>query len=228
MKRTVFLLIFLCLLIVHLHSQQVYSTSGGELIFGFSNVDKAGVALKSNMRFTCFLHLGHYWHYDATDHLGFFSGLALRNVGFIDYETYNSRPDIKTKRRNYSLGVPVAIKLGTLKNNFYLYGGAEYELMFHYKEKRFVDGDKLKSTDWFSDKVNLFMPSVIAGIQFPKGINLRFKYYLQDFLSDSYRNSPSLGNQTTQVYYLSLSYNLRSKEIKERLDKDKNKNFALR
>ena len=77
--------------------------------------------------------------------------------------------------------------------------GGEAELMFHYKEKQFINGDKQrKSKEWFSDKVNLFNPSVFAGIQLPGGMNVKFKYYLNDFLNQAY--TETVGGVKTKPY----------------------------
>jgi hypothetical protein len=215
MKQTLLLLVFLGLLITGAKSQTVYSTTGGEFIFGFSEVERNGTSLNTNMRFSLFFHLGEYLHYDINDKLGFFSGLAVRNVGFIDFEPYQGQDNIETRRRSYALGVPLALKIGSLDNDIYLYGGGEYELMFVYKEKHYINDEKIKSVDWFSDKVNLLMPSLFVGIQFPKGINLQFKYYMKDFLSDEYR--ATLENQSNQLYYLSVSYRLRNHLIMHKM-----------
>ncbi|MBL0343174.1 MAG: hypothetical protein IPP71_21280 [Bacteroidetes bacterium] len=40
----------------------------------------------------------------------------------------------------------------------------------------------LKKSDWFSNKVNLFNPSVFLDINSGRGGYIRFKYYLNDFL----------------------------------------------
>ena len=71
------------------------------------------------------------------------------------------------------LGVPLAIKLGSFKNHFYFFGGGEYEMAFHLKEKYWTDsfdrsGPKTKSTEWFSSQTPTFLPSLFAGVQFPR------------------------------------------------------------
>ena len=130
------------------------------------------------------------------------------------------------------LGVPLAIKLGSFKDNFYIYAGGEYELLFHYKQKLFVDGDKTKYSEWFSDRTNRFLPSVFAGVQFPKGVNLQFKYYLDDFLNRDFRGTDfgvpvSYANYKTQIYYISLSFNLRNKSFRNNNpDKAQEVNYA--
>jgi hypothetical protein len=74
------------------------------------------------------------------------------------------------------LGIPVGFKIGKL-DNFLFFGGYEMEFPYVYKEKLFqkeVKEDKF--TVWFSDRVEPFQQSVMAGIQFPYGLTIKFKY----------------------------------------------------
>lgn len=209
-------------------SKKVYTTSGGEFIFGFANA-----ALKSNedlpvlMRFTLFLHLSHYWNYDLNDRTGFFSGFSLRNIGFITREPYDykgvSYDNIRTKRRSYALGVPIAVKFGSLGRNFFLYGGGQYEWLFHYKEKHFIGDTKIKTSEWFSNKTNPLVPSVFGGIQFPGGPNVRFTYMLDNFLNPS--EFPQF--KKSRLFYFSLSFHFKTKKLKNPfLDEDHPKTYA--
>jgi hypothetical protein len=51
-----------------------------------------------------------------------------------------------------------------------------------YKEKTYISGDKTdKITGWFSDRQEIFQHGFLAGVQFPYGTNLKFKYYLSEF-----------------------------------------------
>ena len=58
--------------------------------------------------------------------------------------------------------------------------------MFHFKQKTFIDGAKYKYSDWFSSRTPTFIPSVFAGIQFPGGLQVKVKYYLDDFLNHKF------------------------------------------
>ena len=216
---------FLFLLLLNVKGQKIYPISSGELLFQFGDVELANSNVTNNpVRFTMFLHLGQYWHFDICDNVGFYTGTALRNVGFI----YDEDIPQKTIRRAYTVGIPLAIKLGSFKNHIYISGGGEYELLFHYKGKRWYsndrEGTKIKDTEWFSDKTETFVPSVFAGIQFPGGINLKFKYYLGDFLNLDYVGD-DLGNHNVSfsdyirlnLFYISLSWQFRTDKIKKGL-----------
>ncbi|MBL7111240.1 MAG: hypothetical protein ISS19_04790 [Bacteroidales bacterium] len=224
MKKPVIILVTIFVLsLVNLKAQEIYPKSSGELLFQFADVELAnGTVTNKPMRFTMFLHLGQYWHFDIGNYVGFYTGTALRNVGFI----YDDNIPQKTIRRAYAVGVPLGLKLGSFKHNIYFLGGAEYEMLFHYKAKRWYsnerDGSSIKDSEWFSDKTKLFVPSVFAGIQFPGGVNLKFKYYLGDFLNLDYVGN-DLGNSNVsfsdytklEVFYISLSWQFRTDKIKE-------------
>jgi hypothetical protein len=224
MKKAVIVLsAILILALSNIKAQNFYPISSGELLFQFGDVELANSNVtKEPMRFTFFLHLGQYWHLDIGNYLGFYTGTALRNVGFI----YDEDIPQKTVRRAYTLGVPLALKLGSFKNHIYIFGGGEYEMLFHYKGKRWYsnerDGSKIRDKELFSDKTELFIPSVFAGIQFPGGVNLKFKYYLGDFLNLDYVGN-DLGNTNVafsdftkqNLFYISLSWQFRTDKIKE-------------
>ena len=209
---------FLCLITLFfaypVSAQKVYTMSGGELIFSSSIIEQNESDVNSNLRFTLFFHLGEFVHLDLGNNFGFFSGIGLRNVGFITEEN-----DLKIKYRSYNLGVPIAFKTGSFRKNLYVFGGAEYEWMFQFKQKVFENEEKTKYTAWFSNRTNDFIPSVFGGVQFPKGFQIKFKYYLRDFLNHQYNGGGAYNNYTTfnrtQVWYISLSYLIRNNKIKE-------------
>jgi hypothetical protein len=198
-------------------SQSVYPITSGEFIFSFADVEMNEQDVPVDMRFSLFFHYGQYWHFDVFNNLGFYTGGAIRNVGFItDEDNY------KVKRRSYTLGVPFAVKLGSFRDGMFIYGGGEYELLFHYKQKIFTDGNKIKTKEWFSNRTNRFVPSVFAGIQFPKGINVKFKYYLDDFLNPDFKGTDN-GQEVDysdfnkmQLYYISLSKQIRTQKIRKK------------
>jgi len=175
----------------------IYPVTTWEYIFNASDfeaeVDGNLQAINTNMRFTAFFNWGQNWHFDFTNRVGLYTGFAFRNVGIIvDDSKFNDKPEAaysKVKRRSYNFGVPLSLKFGNLENHIYFYGGAEIELMFHYKEKYWVDGVKYKSKEWFSNKTERWAPSVFAGVQLPGGFNIKYKYYFNDFLNHSYKDS---------------------------------------
>jgi hypothetical protein len=211
MKNGLFVVAVLLLFNVSLIAQKLYTVSGGEIIFQSASVEKQGQDVNTNLRFTLFFHAGEYLHYDFGDHVGIFSGLGIRNVGFITDEG-----DTTSKFRTYNLGVPLAVKFGSFKKNIFLFGGAEYEWMFHFKQKTFIDNTKTKYTSWFSKHTPAFIPSVFVGLQLPAGFQFKFRYYLENYLKEKYTYiSAPEGFNKTQVWYISVSYQIRNNKIKE-------------
>lgn len=164
-----------------------YTMTATEFIFSRgdvkANINGENISLDPIVRFSGFFHLQSQLHVDYTPHFGIYTGLGVRNVGFINTFDLDGK-EVELKQRSYSLGVPLALKFGNMANGVYLALGAEAELMFAYKRKVFYEGNKSKSYGWFSKEVNLFNPSVFADIRFKRGFYVRFKYYLLDFLAD--------------------------------------------
>jgi len=211
MKRISILLgsIFLMCLAASGQSK-TYTTSGLEVIFSFADIEQNGVSQSSTLRFAPVFNLSSMLNRDVTDRFGLFTGLAVRNVGYIfdNYEDFAENATYKKKFRSYNLGVPVGFKIGDLDRMF-IYAGYEAEIAFLYKEKTFEGGDKIdKITGWFSDRQDIFQHGFLVGIQFPKGANLKFKYYLSDFHNqdfvDGSGNKPYEG-LNSQVFYFSLN-----------------------
>ena len=96
-----------------------------------------------------------------------------------------------------------------------LFGYVGYELEFplSYKEKTYVNEAKEeKFNTWFSERTPTIYNTVMAGIQFPYGANLKFKYYLNPFFDKDYKATDQNGNPIVypevNVYYVSLSFML--------------------
>lgn len=236
MKKLSLILFSLCLS-VSLFAQdetpvkKPYLKSASELIFSFGSVDAYGPSsngigiekmdINPIVRFTMFFHLQEQVHYDFSNRVGMFTGLGIRNVGMIN----DLNDSIKVKQRVYSLGLPLAIKVGNLPNGFYVAAGAEAELFFHYKQKVFYDDEKFKKDEWFSDKVNLFNPSVFLDITSGRGGYLRFKYYLTDFLVEDKQDIKIYGNQYTYIpekstmFYIAVGSTIKAKKGSYRKNK---------
>lgn len=189
MKKIVTALFLLCVIFSNERaSAQGYWASAGEMIFSLGTVDAPSVDITPVMRWSPVFNGQVQYHYDFSEKAGIYTGLGIRNVGLISRIKYNYtdlngntlQKDTRIKERAYGLGLPVALKVGNM-NGVSIAAGGEAELMFAYKRKVMEDNNKLKKTEWFSDNVNLFNPSVYGELKF-KTSYIRFKYYLLDFL----------------------------------------------
>ncbi|MEQ1587673.1 MAG: hypothetical protein ABL895_17435 [Cyclobacteriaceae bacterium] len=194
-------------------SKKVYTTTSGELIFSFANINYLGSESESVIRFSPVFNIQNWVNIDQSENFGIFTGFSVRNVGFI-YDVPD-QPGVRMKHRTYNLGIPIGFKLGNLSDKF-IFAGYELEIPFNYKEKTFVNEDKTEKKDiWFSNRVNTFNHTLMAGVQLPYGATLKFKYYLTNFFNKDYEESDGQGgtskpyaNSDYNVFYFSLSFGL--------------------
>ena len=241
MRYLILVIGFLSFTQQHSLAQKSYSISFMELIFtsgkasytsDFSQLYPDAEVSKNNIRFTAFYHAEKDWHFDLTQHLGFFGGIGIRNIGMSTNEILpltiegDQMRKYKIVKRVYTGGIPVAVKFGNLSDRFFLYAGGELEMAFHYKEKYWSDthkrsGTKLKNSVWFGSQTPTFLPSLIGGIQLANGINLRLKYYFRDFLNSEYTvsHSEDMYNLSdlsryseSGLFYLSVSWQLKRED----------------
>lgn len=197
-------------------SRKIYTTTSGELIFSFADINYEGSETGSVMRFSPVVNIQNWVNIDKSDKFGLFTGLSLRNIGFI-YDVPNTTT--RMKYRTYNIGIPVGVKIGNLSDKF-LFFGYELEIPVNYKEKYFLNEDKEdKKSIWFSDRVTTFNHSLMAGVQLPYGATLKFKYYLSNFFNKDFEETVDNGqggtmlvkpyeNSDYNVFYFSLSFGL--------------------
>jgi hypothetical protein len=190
-------------------AQSTYATSGGELIFSFADITQGGTERNSTLRFAPVINLQTNVNRDFSKKLGMFTGLAVRNVGYrmSDYVDPNGVTYEKSFR-SYNLGLPIALKFGDMDKMFF-YAGYEIEMGFLYKEKTYENDDKIaKITGWWSDRQNVWQSSLMAGVQFPYGLNVKFKYYLTEFHNQNYTEGAGVkpyAGLSSNIMYISLS-----------------------
>ncbi|ANQ50305.1 hypothetical protein KMW28_01405 [Flammeovirga yaeyamensis] len=223
------LLTFIFLFGGHTYAQEakiqkadVYVTGGLEIIFsGNTGLQMAGQEINGGvLRFAPVFNWQSLINFDFSPRFGLYTGFGIRNVGMIfdvpsEFVDSSVQGPVRKKVRTYNLGIPVGFKVGNLHGLFF-YGGYEFEIPVQYKEKTFVSERKDdRFSVWFTDRVNL-QHSLMLGVQFPYGTNLKFKYYLNDYFNSSWgRNQVNMKgtnlsyNQITgNVFYVSLNINL--------------------
>jgi hypothetical protein len=180
------------------------------MIFSFATIDNQGYDQGNIMRWAPVINPQSMVNIDFGKYFGLYTGLAIRNVGFI-YD--NPIDNIKYKFRTYNLGIPVGFKIGKL-NKMFLFAGYEVEFPFVYKEKKFVNEEKVdKDVIWFSNRVEPVQSSLMAGIQFPYGATIKFKYYLTNFHNRDYTVTSNEEpykpyDFKSNIWYFSLAWNV--------------------
>jgi hypothetical protein len=151
-------------------------------ILQFANFTNNSKSVTTIPRYTFFLNGGIHANYKISNTVKVFTGIDFKNIGLID--KYGD--SLKVKRRIYTIGAPMGLKF-KIKRNLKFNIGADFNFVFNYKEKVFVNGDKKsKFNEFFSNKTPLFYPSVFAGIIIDK-ISLSANYYPTNFFNSDYK-----------------------------------------
>jgi len=188
-----------------------YTSTGFEMLFSWANINENGIQNPSILRWAPVFNIQTFFNYDVTQRFGVFSGIGVRNVGFI----YDVDDATRRKARTYNMGIPFGIKFGNV-DKFFFYTGYEMELAFNYRERTYVSDQKSVFNEWFSDRVPLINNSILVGVQLPLGLNLKFKYYFTNFYNKDYvQIDQSTGepfkpyeDQDVNVFFISLAFNL--------------------
>ena len=209
MNKPLLLILFICLVSFQAKAQgpDKYIITGGELIFSFANIQ--GDDYPDNIvRFSPVFNMQSWRVYDW-DGFGLFHGIAVRNVGFI---ADNDVTKVRKKFRTYNLGIPVGFKFN-FSPAVALYAGYEFEIPFVYKEKTFENEEKTnKFTSWFSDRTPTLNHGLFAGLQFRGGLNLKFKYYVNDFFNEDFEQvrdgvtSRPYADYNANVFYFAIAF----------------------
>ena len=136
------------------------------------------------LRFTCFLNVGFTFNFNLNRHLGIYTGIDVKNVGFIE----DNAGGETVKRRSYNIGAPIGIKIGNMAvKKTYLFLGGGADAPFNYREKTFsVRDQKTKFSEWFSQRTPSVMPYVFAGFAINHGFTLKGQYYPGNFLNPNF------------------------------------------
>ena len=147
----------------------------------------------STLRFSL-INFGWHFNYNFNENLGIFTGIGIKNIGFIE-----KIQDSTIKRRVYAVGVPLAIKFGNVRENQFGFVGGGLDFPFNYREKGFIKrGNKEKFNEWFSERTDVVMPYVFAGISFLHGTTLKVQYYPTNFLNTKFEEKT--GTLLTRPY----------------------------
>jgi hypothetical protein len=155
--------------------------------------DSAGNKQNSSMRFAPFANLTLEMHKDLDITFGIYTGIGVKNVGFI-YKP-NDSINSKVKSRAYSLCIPIGFKYGNIIEDKYLYVSAELLIQLGYKEKAFTnDGDiSIRKNLYKSNPINIFNYCATIGYNY-KGYTIGVEYTLGNFYDPNYRFQPDKAN----------------------------------
>jgi len=167
---------------LYAQESRFYGSGGAEICFSYAAIDVDGNTEGSMTRFAPVFNLQGFVNYDFSNAVGLFTGLGIRNAGFI-YEPPDDH--ITMKYRSYNLAIPLGVKFGKL-DYMMIFGGYEAEFPFNYKEKKLENEGTEAMTEWFSGRVVPLQHTIMAGVQFPYGIDLKFKYYITNFHNRDY------------------------------------------
>ena len=161
------------------------------------------------IRFSLVINTGLTFNFNLSRHLGIYTGIDLKNVGYI----YKDPSGNTVKRRTYNLGAPLGIKVGNMarKRGYFFLGGG-MDVPVQYKEKTFViRSEKSKINEFFSDRTPLLMPYVFAGITLGNGGTLKVQYYPNNYLNPDFvtKGTMPYAGMDVHLILLSLGINIR-------------------
>jgi hypothetical protein len=182
-------------------------------IFSSAVFERPGVRRTATpVRFSA-IGIGTNFNYDFDEHFGIFTGVGIKNIGFIE-----KIGDSTVKRRIYTAGIPIGVKLGNLQKRHYGFIGGGFDFPINYREKGFVDrGNKTKFNEFWSDRVEWYQPYLFAGAAFGSGMTLKAQYYPGNFFNTSYENTFNGAKQQpykgwrAQIFYITLGMDIRHK-----------------
>lgn len=167
------------------------------MIFSTALIDHNGDKSLGTLRFSMFLHIGGTYNYNFNNNVAVYTGLDLKNIGFI--EKFKAFNNLTIKRRVYTLGIPVGLRLGNMKTRDYFFLGGGLDVAFHYKEKSWSSiYRKSKYREWFSDQTQILMPYIFAGVAY-KGTTLKIQYYPGNFFNQDFK-AYDIGHNVIKPY----------------------------
>jgi hypothetical protein len=174
-------------------TQKAYiSTDFDIFLLSTSILEKTGMDNKlTPVRFTAIPLLGFNVNYDFGNNIGLYTGLNIKNIGFIEK---SKNPDSTIKRRVYTISVPLGLKIGKIKYGNYVVLGVGADFPFNYREKGFTDrGNKTKFNEWFSDRTPRIMPYAFIGAHLNPALTFKLQYYPSNFLNPDYKTLNASG-----------------------------------
>ena len=170
---------------------------------GYTNTTTNSMGI---LRFSYVINVGLTFNFNLSRHLGVYTGVDLKNIGFIEHANNSTT----IKRRTYNIGAPIGIKIGNMAaKGSYLFLGGGADIPVNYKEKSFiVRNQKTKFNEWFSSATPSVMPYIFAGFAVRNTVSFKLQYYTGNFLNPDYIKSgyPSAYGYDVHLILLSLGF----------------------
>ncbi len=174
--------------VIPLENKRFYGVFESKTLFQIGLLqDSAGGNMGSIVRFAPFANYTVQMHKDITNKFGVYTGVGIKNVGFIT--KYNAEYTVKS--RAYCLSVPLGLKFGNMNKETYFYVAGEFLAKLDYKEKIFDDGDKSKTKNL--GDINPINYSGMAGFNI-KEFTFGVEYTLNNLYGNNYRLMPEKSN----------------------------------
>lgn len=169
------------------------------MIFSAARIDPKMANQSQAVRLSLWFNVGFTYNYNFCNTFGMYTGLDMKNIGYITKTTVLGTGEFTNKRRVYALGMPLGFRLGNMKKRDYFFAGGGLDLAFHYKEKQWLGSrsNKVKFSEWFSSRSETFLPYVFAGFAY-RGTTIRFQYYPGSFMNQDY--TTDMGGVTVKPY----------------------------
>jgi hypothetical protein len=158
------------------HDAVVYDPSGSSV---------PATNTMGTIRFTYFVNIGCTFNFNVSKHVGIFTGVDLKNIGYIEQDNGTT-----LKRRSYNIGAPIGLKIGNMSmKGSYAFVGGGLDFPINFNEKIFKERDnKTRFNEWWSDRTPKVMPYVAAGAVFQHGISVKVQYYPNNFLNADFKD----------------------------------------
>ncbi|HTN47164.1 MAG TPA: hypothetical protein VL098_12510 [Flavipsychrobacter sp.] len=195
--------------------RRFYMGNGYDLfMFSTANLTQLDRSKLTPVRFTAVVNIGLNFHYDLNKRFGLFTGISLKNLGLIE-----KSGNTTTKHRVYTVGVPLGLKIGNLRDRNFVFGGGGIDVPFNYRVKIFNERHKktYKDSEWFSDRTASVMPYAFLGLSVDPGLIVKAQYYPANFFNQDFKEATgykTYSNMTASIFSLSLSVDIHYNQYK--------------
>jgi hypothetical protein len=176
--------------------------------FSIANVHHVndGSRSLSTPRFTWMINLAAHYNYDFNENVGFYTGAAITNLGVILHSS-----EVSYKRRIYTLGIPLAVKFGSLKYaNFF--AGIQVDWALQFQEKHKVNDSVVsKFGEWWSNRTPRVLASWFIGGQLFHTTYFKLQSYFTNFFNRNYTDDTGAqpySNLIARPFLLTFGFNI--------------------